>query len=415
MKNIMIIGASKGQKAIIDACKELGYQSIVVSPKGNYPGLKEANVTIFVDVTDKKKILTEAKGLSIDAVITDQLDLAVPSVAYVAENLNLPSIGYETSLIFQNKDMMYTKARDCGLRILPFIIAESKNDLLKKIYNDIFPAILKPADGESSRGIFKVYNQYEIEKYFDESFKYSRNGKVVLQKFVKGTEYVVESLVSEGIVKPLIIGETTLFDFENFFIPSSRIFISADSKINTFPFKDDVLVYNKSIITKFNLRFGIVHAEYFVTDDGTVYLCEIAARGGGAYTSSVILSSFYNDNFSKLLISLAINGKIDLDFSLQDKVVSYFSFLLNEGEIVDVNNVEGLLNSHSQVIFSDIRNINYVVGTKTSCPYYKGSRQGPIVMQCNLLSDVNAQQEFLKKSILIKIKNNDGNISDVIW
>ncbi len=50
-------------------------------------GFKYADFTGVMDVRDKEKNLALAKEYKIDAVLTDQSDIAVPTVAYVAEQM----------------------------------------------------------------------------------------------------------------------------------------------------------------------------------------------------------------------------------------------------------------------------------------------------------------------------------------
>ena len=62
MKNrIMILGAGVYQVPLIIKANEMGLETIVISPKGNYPGILLADIFLEIDTTDSKGILKAAK------------------------------------------------------------------------------------------------------------------------------------------------------------------------------------------------------------------------------------------------------------------------------------------------------------------------------------------------------------------
>lgn len=65
--------------------------------------------SLLTDVRNQSEILRFARELEVCGVITDQTDVAVRTVAYVAEQLGLPGIGYETSCLFTDKRLMRKK------------------------------------------------------------------------------------------------------------------------------------------------------------------------------------------------------------------------------------------------------------------------------------------------------------------
>ena len=86
-KKIMIIGAGAGQVPIIQQSQSRGLYTIVVSPKGNYPGIEIADLHINEDIYNKDKLVDIAKLYEVDYVISDQSDFAVPTIAYISEKL----------------------------------------------------------------------------------------------------------------------------------------------------------------------------------------------------------------------------------------------------------------------------------------------------------------------------------------
>ena len=162
MKTIMILGANDGQLPLIKICKRKGYKTVVVSPKGDYPGFKLADQSIYLDTRDKEEILKEAIKLKIDAIVTDQTDVSVGSVAYVAEKLGISGIGTETALRFADKYEMRKAAKKAGVNVPDFDKAQCVEDAVAIAERLGYPLIMKPVDSSGSRGVRKVENAQDI-------------------------------------------------------------------------------------------------------------------------------------------------------------------------------------------------------------------------------------------------------------
>lgn len=92
MKKILMIGAGIGQLYLSKKIKERGDFLIVVTLPGNQPVIEIADKVYYNDVFDKEGVLQIAEKEKIDAVISDQNDTMMPTVAAVAEALNIPGL-----------------------------------------------------------------------------------------------------------------------------------------------------------------------------------------------------------------------------------------------------------------------------------------------------------------------------------
>ena len=104
MKKVLIIGAGIGQTNIVKTARRKGCHVIVVSIQGNYPCITLADDFFECDIYDRDRIAKFAKEHHIDAVISDQNDLMMPTVAYVAEKLSLPGNTLEQQLSYTDKN-----------------------------------------------------------------------------------------------------------------------------------------------------------------------------------------------------------------------------------------------------------------------------------------------------------------------
>lgn len=87
---LLIIGAGIGQVAILKKARAKGIHVTVASIPGNYPCFELADDIIYEDIFNRDAIVAAAKQKGITAVISDQNDLMMPTVAYVVEQFGLP-------------------------------------------------------------------------------------------------------------------------------------------------------------------------------------------------------------------------------------------------------------------------------------------------------------------------------------
>ena len=68
-----------------------------------------------------------------------------------------------------------------------------------------FPFVIKPTDANSSKGVFVIHNEQEFYEKLDASFSYSREAKVIVEKFVDGTEIQVDCIAIDGVAHVLMV------------------------------------------------------------------------------------------------------------------------------------------------------------------------------------------------------------------
>ena len=336
MKKLMILGAGSGQIDIISKARARGLYVIVVSPYGDYPGLKIADCTYDLDVRDEGAILAVAMKEKIDGIITDQTDMAMRTVAYVAEQMGLPGIGYECAKLFTDKSAMRRKSEELGLPTIKSAVTTTCAEaeaFLEKLGK---PAIIKPVDNQGSRGIYKIESDSDLRKFYSKAQEFSKSKQVIIEQYIDGDEYEVNSIVINGEEHTLCCGDLTMFQLPGIFASMYRLYPSCRDAAEV----KRLLQLNKDTIEGFGLVNGISHSEYRVDRDGTPYLIEAAARGGGAHVSSDIIALQTGFDTSEYLIDCALGiSHGELTFDTEQCHCGTFSFYLPAGKVVAVEGV----------------------------------------------------------------------------
>lgn len=261
----------------------MGYRVLVSDMYSERPGYALADEHECVDITDIAGTLQVAERHHIDGILCDTTDAGVPTMGYIADRLGLPGIGYETALNFTNKYRMRQLTSAAGVPNPTFLLAHNVEEVRAAVWHIGVPAVVKPVDAQSSRGVHIIRQSAAIESSALDALGNSRTGFAIVESFLGGIESTVESVCLDGAVYVAGISDKDHFAFRP--EVASRLTYPAIFPTATL---ERIRIVNELAIRALGLTTGITHAEYMVLGD-EVYLVEIAARGAGSRVYSHIV------------------------------------------------------------------------------------------------------------------------------
>lgn len=410
--SVLILGASTLQVPLINFIKNSGYRVIVVSIPGDYPGFKIADRCIYEDVRNGEAIAKQLNDEHIVSILTDETDISVPTVAYLANKFQLPGNLESTAEVYSNKYLMRSACSKVGVPVPKFMRLSCVSDAMKENFELNFPVVMKPEDSQGSRGIYVAYTKNEIINFFELSKKFSKTGNVIVEEFFGGREVVVEGFVSDGDYLNWGIADRRYFGIKDVFIPSQTIFPSNLPE----DFQGKLIEAEEKLHKYLRPSFGMIHSEYIINEkSGEFILVETALRGGGVYISSHLVPLYTGFNNYKLLFDYSLGRKYDLkqiQSKLQRKASAYVCFYLPEGRVIDIEGKDELI-SQTGIIRADLENI--YVGMEVQPLINKTMRLGPIIIEGKNRTDVDAKIKVLKKLLQIKVLKTDNSYGEIIW
>lgn len=410
--SVLILGAAALQVPIIKYVKSKGYNVIVVSIPGRYPGFDLADKCVYCDIRDVEGILVSVKDDEIKAVLTDETDMAVPTVAELANRLGVAGNDPEVARAYSNKFQMRQECLKAGVSVPRFFHASTLDEVRSQGDQISYPAIMKPEDNQGSRGIYVVNSIEDIIPHFEEAVNFSKTRNVIIEEFFKGKEYVVEGFVCNGEYLNFGIGQRKYFDIEGTVIPSQTIFPS-----NLQPESIEMLMEaERKLHSHLKPSFGMIHSEYLVNEDTHEYiLVETALRGGGVYISSHLVPLYSGlDNYD-MLFNCALGKSLslsDCEKHRHNASSAYVCFSLPEGEIVSVEGVDEILNL-SSVVQCDTDSL--VVGSHVERMINKTQRLGPILLTGKDRNSIEKEIFKLKNTLRVVVRCIDGSLGGIIW
>ena len=186
-------------------------------------------------------------------------------------------------LLFRDKAMMKRRAQMNGIRVGVFEEADSREDVrrflervnkaLIKVEGDVRdPVHLKPLAAAGSLGHRMLRTEEEIERISDEEFP------CLLESHLEGQEFSCEVFIHAGKIRFLNINEYVHLGHSNF-SPASPTLEAARPQI-----REAV----EALIDAFEIEYGMIHPEFFITPEGKVSFGEVAARVPGGHIFELI-------------------------------------------------------------------------------------------------------------------------------
>ncbi len=216
--------------------------------------------------------------------ITPLDDFDVERAAALREHLRLPGMGESATRFFRDKLAMRMQAREHGILVPPFS-AVLNYDWLRDFMNGVAPPwMFKPRSSAGAMGIKQVHSQEELWRRLDTLG--DQQSYYLLEKFIAGDVYHVDSIVSEGEViftAAHQYGQPPMSVSHGGGIFTTRT-LRRDSNDAR-----EVLALNRQVIRALGMVRGINHIEYIKGhEDGRFYFLEAAARVGGANIAELV-------------------------------------------------------------------------------------------------------------------------------
>jgi biotin carboxylase len=307
-KKLLMLGGSYFQLPIIKCAKEAGHYVIVCDYNPNNPGRELADEYHEVSVIDRDAVLNVAKSAEIDGILVYAFDPAAPVVAYVAENLNLPTNPYESVMILARKDLFRAFLTEHGFNV-PQSSSFYNLDEAKKFFAQIKkPVMVKPVDNAGSKGVRKISDISELESAFNYALSYSTEKKVVVEEFIQRVGYQIDGdgFVVDGKLVFTGFADQHIDKYCNPYVPVGESVPSIQPE----EFQQKARGEIQRALTLLNWRNGALNIEYIVDEHGDIYILEIGPRNGGNLIPDMLKLATGVD-----LIQYTVNAALGLDCS----------------------------------------------------------------------------------------------------
>jgi biotin carboxylase len=231
-----------------------------------------------------------ARSKRFDRIVAlDEFDLE--TAAQVREHMRIRGMGVTASAYYRDKLAMRIGALESGFLVPEFCRVLNYDEL--RAYMDHVPApwLLKPRSEASALGIRKIQEPEQLWRALDELG--DRQSRFLLEQFVPGDIFHVDSIVSEGKVVFAVAhqyGRPPMQVMHEGGVFTTRTVDRGSSDWA------DLTSLNARLAPALGMARGVTHGEYIKSHagahaDGRFYFLEIAARVGGAFIADLVQAS----------------------------------------------------------------------------------------------------------------------------
>lgn len=196
MKKFLVLGIGPAQNDLLRYLQGR-YIRHACSNTDEGPGRTQVEHFARINIADKEGVLAYCREHEIDLVYSTGSDLAMPTIAWVSEQMHLPRlVDPATAEACQNKEEMRRRLVDT-----PGAVRYQSVRSVDESLQLPFPLILKPADSQGQRGVGVVRSEHEYRAHFPLALSHSRSGAVILEEPIEGPEISVHTFLSGGTVR----------------------------------------------------------------------------------------------------------------------------------------------------------------------------------------------------------------------
>ena len=290
-KYIVFLAAGKWQEPWVTYLKGKGHKILLVDPNENPVCRKHSDLYFRCDVKNSAAIkdYIEQNNILVEFFTTDQTDVSTIPVAWLSDYFRTPGNPLEVVKRFTNKyeSREFVRANFGDDHIPAFQKVATAEEVVRFVEAlEHRKAILKPADAQSSRGIFLVdgtSNPEFIEQAVEEALPFTQEDYLIIEEFVEGVEITVEGLMTPNGHKTLAGSRKKHFRTG---IASELAYqLETDSGL-----WEAIIKFHDAVVDRTGLKMGITHTEYIIDEQRkTFHLVEMACRGGGSLIPSAIV------------------------------------------------------------------------------------------------------------------------------
>lgn len=326
-KAILIFGVGELQLSIINRANAMGLFTVGIDPCEDAFAKNACQAFEVVGGQDYEGTLAVAKKYNVSAVVTAATDKPLVMMARIAKELNLPFYSVETAQWSTDKYQMKQRFIEGGVPCAQGRLIHSADEA-KDLF---FPVICKPRDNSGSRGVKLCRDVNELQECIDEALDNSKLDTVLVEEFIEGREFSIETLHYEGKTDVIQFTEKKTTEFPY------NVELGHKQPANL---TDHERQQIREIISKIaacmNFENCPSHTELKVNDRG-IFVIETSPRLGGDYITSTLTPLSTGINLEDQLLHIALGEKVDTTTGRVNKASAVCFLSLPEGEVAAID------------------------------------------------------------------------------
>lgn len=329
MQKLAIIGANDPLVPYYKQAKALGYYLIGIAWAEGAVCKQYCDKFYPISFQEKDEVLKICREEGIDGITSFSLESALPTVVYVAQAMGLVGNTDECVKRTETKFAQRNAFEQNGIPVPRYKSINKESDLNAVDFN--YPIIVKPLDSGGSQGINKLDEKEGLLNAYRIAADFSRTHRVIIEEFIDGREFSVETLSCQGKHYILQITDKVTSGAPHFI--EMQHHQPADIPADV---ADRIREMVGKALTALKIENSPSHTEIKLNSKGELYIIEIGARLGGDFITSDLVRLSTGYDMVKGTIELALGKFVEPVFtkSMHSGVYFYSKLAPEIGEII---------------------------------------------------------------------------------
>jgi biotin carboxylase len=299
-RRFMVLGAGPSNSMSLREFSSLpGTELIVLDGNPRSIGRKLAHRFECADITNPCDVLSRARKYRIHGIYAMN-DHGMRAAAFTAETMGLRGMSLATAHAAVDKGYMREIWKTAGIPQPHFRVVTRPEEMRDFGREAGYPLVVKPVDcGGGGRGVFIISREKQVEAGFVFASRFlNRNNRLIVEKYVEGTETSVEAFRWKGkthiiawsdkVKPPYLSRVATSINYPGLF--SRRVM-------------EKIKGISDMALRAIGLKEGFAHLEFIVETrpSGKIWILEMGARAGGGHTLHPIASHVSGSNYPALI------------------------------------------------------------------------------------------------------------------
>jgi len=189
-KKLLILGANPETASIVQTANEMGYYTIVTDNQPSAYAKRFASMACNVDAMNFNDLANLVKKEKIDGILLGVAEALMPVYCDLCSFFNLPCYGTkELFSIMADKESFKNVCRQYNVPVVQeYTVHEKMTD---DEINKILPAVIKPVDSCSSKGISVCTTINDFHNGVKKAQSFSRTKKIIVEKYMTTDEVIL--------------------------------------------------------------------------------------------------------------------------------------------------------------------------------------------------------------------------------
>lgn len=343
-------------------------------------------------------LLAHATDRGIEGVVTTR-EYLTPLSARLASKLSLPCNDVDLADAPRNKIVMAERFRLSGVAAPATFVVTTEEEGHDLVHSGrlTFPLVVKPAENAASKGVTIVSTADQLPAAFDRvrtqttAFDLVFDPRVILQEYVRGEEFSIESITQNGRTTHVCITRkiTTHGAFR------VEIGHSIPARLDD-GVAANILSEASKAIAAVGIRNSVSHTEVILREDGTCVVLEIAARIGSGRIG-VLTNLALGVDIPAASVDIALGQPVDAR-PRHDKQATVRLFLSPaEGRLAALHNIPAVSDEVPLV------NVTQTIGSTVKGPQNNMGRIGQFIVTGTDEEAVNRRADELLNQVEIVV------------